>query len=177
MAHYRKGDNNALKQLIEYNHADIEGMKAIFDECVCLTCQKNKIPAKIRPKIFFSKLQSKIKWRSSCAEKCESGVFIPSYVGSTKPLITYSDLNKLVHLDRICIVGIDLVSSEARESGVCLLSGNIAETSRIKADAEMISLIIAAGANLVSIDSPLSIPKGRTTFWDDDPVREQYGIT
>ena len=174
---YRKGDNNALKQLIEYNHADIEGMKAIFDECVCFTCQKNKIPAKIRPKIFFSKLQSKIKWRSSCAEKCESGVFIPSYVGSTKPLITYSDLNKLVHLDRICIVGIDLVSSEARESGVCLLSGNIAETSRIKTDAEMISLIIAAGANLVSIDSPLSIPKGRTTFWDDDPVREQYGIT
>lgn len=174
---YRKGDNSALKKLIEYNHADIEGMKAIFDECVRLICRKNSIPAKIRPKRLFSRLKSKIKWRSACTEENEPGVYIPQYAGSTKPLITYSDLNKLVPLERICIVGIDLVSSEARESGVCLLSGNIAETSRVKSDSEMISLIIDAGANLVSIDSPLSIPSGRTTFWDDDPMREQYGIT
>lgn len=173
---YRKGDNSALKQLIEYNHADVEGMKAIFDECVRRICHKNSIPAKVRPKKLFSKLKSKIEWRSACAGN-ESGTFIPPYSGSTKPLITYSDLNKLVLLDHVCIVGIDLVSSETRESGVCLLSGNMAETSRVKSDADMISLIIDARANLVSIDSPLSIPSGRTTFWDDDPMRDQYGIT
>lgn len=173
---YRRGDNAALKRLIEYNHADIEGMKTIFDECVRLRFKKNNIPTKIRPKLRFKKLQSKIKWLSQTAKHNEVGVFIPNFTGDLKPLITYTDLNNLICLDDFCVVGIDLVSSEAKESGVCLLTGNFAETSRVKSDDELISLVVGAGANLVSIDSPLSIPEGRTTFWDDDPMRK-CGIT
>ncbi len=174
---YRRGDTDALKRLIEYNHADIEGMKAIFDECVRLTCIKNKIPSKIRPKFHFKKLKSRINWALHSPPAGEAGVFVPQYTGSIKPLITYSDLNRLTPLDTFCVAGIDLVSSEKKESGFCLLTGNIAETSRIKSDSELIALIVDSGANLVSIDSPLSIPQGRTTFWDDDPVRDKYGIT
>lgn len=40
----------------------------------------------------------------------------------------------------------------------------------------MIRMAQDAGATLVSIDSPLSIPKGRTSFFDDDPTRDEYGI-
>jgi uncharacterized protein YprB with RNaseH-like and TPR domain/predicted nuclease with RNAse H fold/dephospho-CoA kinase len=174
---YRRGDTNALKTLIEYNHADIEGMKAIFDECVHRVCAQNKIPQKIRPTFRFSNQKSSVKWHSQSEILDASGIVIPSYIGSTKPLITYSDLNNLIPLDTFCVAGIDLVSSESRESGFCLLTGNIAETCRIKSDEDIITLILDAGANLVSIDSPLSLPKGRTTFWDDDPMREKYGIT
>lgn len=174
---YRRGDVGALKKLIEYNHADIEGMKAIFDECVRLTCIKNKIPNKIRPSFRFKNFKSKIKWLSTPVDDGGTGVFVSSYIGNTKPLITYSDLNSLIPLDNFCVAGVDLVSSEKKESGFCLLTGNIAETSRIKSDDDIIALIVDAGANLVSIDSPLSIPKGRTTFWDDDPMRKEYGIT
>lgn len=174
---YRRGDVSSLKRLIEYNHADIEGMKAILDKCIELFFKKNKIPKKIQSKIKFTRFQSKIKWNNPASSSTDGGIVIPEYRGDVKPLITYFDLNKLVSLDKFCVAGIDLVSSEERESGFCLLTGNHAETSRIKTDDEMIALILDSGANLVSIDSPLSIPVGRTTFWDDDPMRQHYGIT
>lgn len=174
---YRRGDIDSLKKLIEYNHADVEGMKAILDKCIELFLEKNKVPKKIQSKFKFAKSHSKIKWINSPNSDLSAGIFVPHYRGDIKPLVTYSDLNKLIPLDTLCVAGIDLVSSEEKESGFCLLTGNRAETSRIKSDEEMISLIIDSGANLVSIDSPLSIPVGRTTFWDDDPMRHQYGIT
>lgn len=175
--HYRRGDNDAMKRLIEYNHADVEGMKAIFDVCVKGICKKNSIPDKIIPKIRFKKLASKINWSSSPVSQNEYSIFIPQFTGSTKPLITYSELNEFIPLDRFCVAGVDLVSSEERETGFCLLRGNTASTCRIKTDDEIIALILDAKANIVSIDSPLSIPQGRTTFWDTDPVRDQFGIT
>jgi predicted nuclease with RNAse H fold/dephospho-CoA kinase len=73
-------------------------------------------------------------------------------------------------------VGIDLVSSEDRETGFCILKGNVATTRRVKTDEEMIRLAIEAGADLISIDSPLSIPKGRMSFFDDSPCRAEFGI-
>lgn len=174
---YRRGDVPSLKRLIEYNHADVEGMKAILDKCIELFLAKNKIPKKVQSKFKFTKLRSKIKWCNSENSNLNCGIFVPNYRGDVKPLITYSDLNNLRPLKSFCVAGIDLVSSEEKESGFCLLRGNRAETSRIKTDDEMISLIINAGANIVSIDSPLSIPVGRTTFWDDDPMRQECGIT
>lgn len=174
---YRRGDVDSLKKLIEYNHADVEGMKVILDKCIELFVAKNKFPKKIQPKFKFAKHRSMIKWNDSLSSDSKSGIFVPHYRGDIKPLITYSDLNDLISLDSFCVAGIDLVSSEEKESGFCLLTGNRAETSRIKSDDEMLALIIDSGANLVSIDSPLSIPVGRTTFWDDDPMRSEYGIT
>lgn len=174
---YRRGDVDSFKKLIEYNHADVEGMKSIFDKCIELFYAKNKIPKKVQSKFKFAKHRSKIIWRDSPSHSSGVGIFVPHYRGDIKPLITYSDLNDIVPLNTFCVAGIDLVSSEEKESGFCLLTGNRAETSRIKSDDEMIALIIDSGANLVSIDSPLSIPMGRTTFWDDDPMRSEYGIT
>ncbi len=166
---YKNGSQNALKTLIEYNHADVEGMKFLFDECIKRQLKKLNPPKEIKPTLKFRKLASQIKW-------CKN-IELPEYNGSTKPLITYQDLNTIVKLDNICIVGIDLVSSETRETGVCILNGANASTCRIKTDDELIRIALDAKATLVSIDSPLSIPKGRTSFWDDDPMRSKYGIT
>lgn len=174
---YRRGDNKALKRLIEYNHSDVEGMKALLDEAINRFYELDGIPKKLRKRARFSKKSSKIKWARNKPKKGdEYKVFIDDFKGSTKPLITYHELNNIYPLDDVCIIGIDLVSSEEKETGYCILKGNNAVTSRLKTDEEMIDQAILSGVDLVSIDSPLSIPRGRTSYFDDDPNRE-YGIT
>ena len=174
---YRRGENKALRRLIKYNHADVEGMKAILDEDISRIYKLDDIPKNLQKKPSFSKKKSKIKWaRKKPIEDETYKIFIEDFKGTVKPLVTYYDLNKIYPLGDVCIIGIDLVSSEDRETGYCILKGNIAITSRLKTDDEMIKLAIESGVNLVSIDSPLSIPRGRTSYFDDDPNRD-FGIT
>ncbi|WP_419174445.1 ribonuclease H-like domain-containing protein [Desulfosediminicola sp.] len=175
---YRRGDQDAMKRLIEYNHADIEGMKFILDKAILLNFKKEKYPKTIRIQPPFRKLKSraKIAKRKPKSEN-STAIIIPPFTGSNKPLVTYKELNDINPLDNFCTVGIDLVSSEDRETGFCVLRGNVATTCRVKTDDEMIRLAIEAGVDLISIDSPLSIPKGRTSFFDDDPHRDEFGIT
>lgn len=175
---YRRGDMAAMTRLIEYNHADIEGMKYILDHCIEKYYEKDEIPESIRKKPKFSKQKSKIQWAKRKVRNAESKkIYIPKYSGSNKPLITYKQLNNFQHLDDFCAIGIDLVSSEDRETGFCVLKGNHAFTKRVKTDEEIIKLSIESNADIISIDSPLSIPKGRTSFFDDDPLRDECGIT
>jgi uncharacterized protein YprB with RNaseH-like and TPR domain/predicted nuclease with RNAse H fold/dephospho-CoA kinase len=175
---YRRGDKDAMKRLIEYNHADIEGMKWILDTSTELYFEKESIPKKIRKKPKFAKQSSLVKWANKNSSKFNSSkIYIPEFSGSNEPLITYAQLTELHPLDDFCAIGIDLVSSEERETGFCILRGRDAKTCRVKTDEEMIRLAIEARADLISIDSPLSIPKGRTTFFDDDPHRDEFGIT
>ena len=174
---YRRGDNNALKRLAQYNHADVEGMKAILDECISRFYKLDEIPESLRTNAGFSRNPSKIKWARKRPKEFDAyKLYIEDFKGSVKPLVTYKDLCDTYPLDDVCIIGIDLVSSEDRETGYCILKGNQAVTSRLKTDEEMIELAIKSGVTLVSIDSPLSIPRGRTSYFDDDPNRK-FGIT
>lgn len=174
---YRRGDRSALKELVTYNHADIEGMKWIIDYAIEKIYDIDKIPINIRVEPKFSTFKSKISWANRKPKNPNPyKVCLTKYSGHVKPLITYSELNKIVPLSNRTFIGIDLVSSEDRESGYCILKGNKAKTFRIKTDEEMIRLAQNANATLISIDSPLTIPKGRKTFFDDDPTRDQYGI-
>jgi uncharacterized protein YprB with RNaseH-like and TPR domain/predicted nuclease with RNAse H fold len=174
---YRRGDKAALKELVTYNHADVEGMKWIIDYAIEKIYELNEIPHKIRKKPKFSHVKTKIKWaKYKPKNETPYNVYLTKFSGHLKPLITYGELNKIVPLSNETFIGIDLVSVEERESGCCILKGNKSETSRIKTDEEMIKLAQDAGATLISIDSPLSIPKGRKTYFDDDPTRNEYGI-
>jgi predicted nuclease with RNAse H fold/dephospho-CoA kinase len=74
------------------------------------------------------------------------------------------------------VIGIDLTGSEARPSGWCVLRGDQAETCTVSSDDEMFSRVMVERPAVVSIDSPLSIPFGRTRVEDDDPGRKQFGI-
>ena len=173
---YRRGDKKALRRLIEYNHADVEGMKTILDESILRFFEKEKIPKSIRKEPVFRELQSKIKWARKKPVKDQYKVYVEDFQGSIAPLITYHDLNNIYTLDKVCIIGIDLVSTEERDSGYCILTGDLAKTYCIKTDQDMIDLAQQNNVTLVSIDSPLSIPQGRTDYFDDDPKREEFGI-
>ncbi|PXF55631.1 MAG: hypothetical protein C4B58_14815 [Deltaproteobacteria bacterium] len=69
---YRRGDKASFKELVTYNHADIEGMKWIFDYTIEKIYDINKIPNKIRSKPKFSKFNSKINWASRKPKKKNS---------------------------------------------------------------------------------------------------------
>lgn len=175
---YRRGSLHAMRKLIEYNHADIEGMKYILDACIERFYEKESVPREVQKKPNFVKQRSQIIWSAKDKKIHPSyAIFVPEFSGSAKPLITYEELNAIHPLANFCAIGIDLVSSEAKESGFCILKGCRAATSRVKTDDEMIRLAVEAKANIISIDSPLSVPKGRTSFFDDDPHRDEFGIT
>ena len=57
------------------------------------------------------------------------------------------------------IVGIDLTGSEKRSTGWALMDGECATTKSIRTDDELIRETLAAKADIVSIDSPLSIQR------------------
>ena len=64
------------------------------------------------------------------------------------------------------IVGVDLAGSPRRPTGVCILRGNKAQTHIALTDKEILDSIQEAEPDLVPMDAPLSLPKGRKTVHD-----------
>jgi predicted nuclease with RNAse H fold/dephospho-CoA kinase len=89
---------------------------------------------------------------------------------------TFTSLFKDTPAESAKIIGIDLTGSEKRASGFCVLSGNVALTSAVNSDDEMLTRILHERPDLISIDSPLSLPEGRIRVGDDDPGRAEFGI-
>jgi len=66
----------------------------------------------------------------------------------------------------IKVVGIDLTGSEKRPSGMATLyDGGQVETARLKTNEEMIAYVLNISPDLVSIDSPLSLPEDSTKIY------------
>ncbi len=172
---YRWGDTKALKQLISYNHADVEGMKTIFDQVIERLLIKRKVPLSARSVQHFAKNKSKIKWATS-KSSYHKGIAIRPYSGKAGPIITLQDLGLSETWSHLQVVGIDLTGNEIRPSGWCHLNYNHAITKRLGSDDEIVDETLRTQPNLVSIDSPLSLPQGRTSVSDDDPNRDKYGI-
>lgn len=153
---YRRGNEDSLRKLLAYNHADVQGMKYMLSFALDKT---NDVP-----KLFFEKTEKpRIKTRAIKIEK-------------PKPKVYAKDLWKKIKKPYGPIIGIDLTGSELRPSGFAILNGYIAETKQCLTDKEMVKLCCETKPMLVSIDSPLGIPKGRKTCFDDDPTRYEIGI-
>lgn len=64
------------------------------------------------------------------------------------------------------VVGIDLTGSEKRASGIASLweNGQV-QTIRLKTDEEIVTEVLVAKPDLISIDSPLSLPEDPTKIY------------
>ena len=164
---YKWGDEKALRQLIIYNHADVEGMKVIFDKVVKMLLKNYPLPASKLHLHKFSKSKSKINWANEKANQT-NGIVIRPYEGKIGPLVFLEDLT-LPKQRGLRVVGIDLTGSESRPSGWCFLNHDWSETKCLGSDEDLINETLKVKPDLVSIDSPLSIPFGRTTVDDSDP--------
>jgi predicted nuclease with RNAse H fold len=59
----------------------------------------------------------------------------------------------------VIAVGIDLTGSETKPSGWACLRGREAELRRVRTDAELVEATLAAEPTVVSLDSPLGLPR------------------
>ena len=66
----------------------------------------------------------------------------------------------------LVVVGVDLAASPRRPTGLCLLRGLRAETHIAFSDNDILHVVRQARPDLVPIDAPLSLPKGRRTIHD-----------
>lgn len=64
------------------------------------------------------------------------------------------------------VVGIDLAGSPTRATGLCILRGRRAEALVAGDDDEIVARVRAAAPVLVTIDAPLTLPRGRRTIHD-----------
>lgn len=167
---YKWGKKTSLEKLVAYNHSDIEGMKVILDYCIKNIYKKNKFSKFFEKPFEFRKYKSKLDKKS-----LKEFVKIKDIPFDKKSTLKYKQLASKTNRD-IKIVGIDLTGSEKKATGVAFLDNNKVTTSLINTDDEMIEQIMKFAPHIVSIDSPLSLPFGRVTVFDDDPTREEFGI-
>jgi uncharacterized protein YprB with RNaseH-like and TPR domain/predicted nuclease with RNAse H fold/dephospho-CoA kinase len=163
---FRRGDSDALRRLIEYNHSDIEGMKHILEAVLPRLTKKAKIPKALTQPGAVRTCFSKTDWT-----EIDGLIAHAAADNAGKTHIARITIDHLVRTEegpRLRVVGIDLTGSEARPSGWCLLDGKNVITAQVHADSDLIARTIAAKPHLVSIDSPLSLPKGRISVDDEN---------
>jgi uncharacterized protein YprB with RNaseH-like and TPR domain/predicted nuclease with RNAse H fold len=154
-AKYLRGDNAAVNQLIEYNTADVVHLKALMEICYDRLSRQTAefLKGAIAP-IF-----------TGVAELPKRSI-----VSATRKLTLHASGREIVGnlIRRVGqdsgprIVGIDLTGSERRATGWALLDGCDASTKSLRTDGELIRETVAAKPDIVSIDSPLSLPEGVT---------------
>lgn len=170
---YTRGDTDALRRLLRYNAADLDGMRHILNASVSRLLKGYGAPSEQLSQYVFQ-----------VHDGPESRAALDTVIQSVvKPWPSSSDrklrIEDLVYVDRtprLRVVGIDLTGSEKRPSGWCVLDGREAVTAVLSGDEEIIARTVNERPHVISIDSPLSLPDGRVTVFDDDPGRDQYGI-
>lgn len=163
---YKEGNNDALKKLIKYNAYDIWGMKSLLEIVCSEIVSKQGMSLNDFIVYPFSKLNSELKLVSE-------EIDVPTYFNINDKRISMNDLGDLTESR---VVGIDLTGSEERATGWAYVKNGIAITKRINTNQELIEETIKLNPHIISIDSPLSLPKGRISPFDDDPGRHVYGI-
>jgi predicted nuclease with RNAse H fold/dephospho-CoA kinase len=164
---YIRGDQDALQRLIDYNCRDVLGMCGILDHAL------DRLD--VHPDLLFSRPRF-FDRTSAILGSAGRHARHSRHAKSARRVHTFDAMFAGTAASDAIVIGIDLTGSEARPSGWCVLRGDHAETCTVSSDDEMFSRVMAEHPAVVSIDSPLSIPFGRTRVEDDDPGREQFGI-
>ena len=153
-AKHLRGERGALDKLIEYNTADVVHLKAMMEICYDKLSQQTAsfVKDSIAP-IFTGIAEIPKRPKLSVAREVAPQVCGREIVGDLlKKVVSQSGVPR--------IVGIDLTGSERRATGWALLEGCNAITKSLRTDEELIRETVAAKPDIISIDSPLSLPQG-----------------
>ena len=173
-ARYLRGDVAALEQLIQYNAADITSLQSLMQYCyqqlaACLLQSRNsgipQVPLQ-RPKSIFVHV-SQINGSGVNLVVDREQILLKTRPVE-RPLVTVNNLLAKISSRSKSpkVVGIDLRASEIRPTGWALLAGNRAKTRLVKTDEEIIQETISRDPDIISIDSPLTLPTGRCCTQD-----------
>jgi len=176
-AQYQRGETKALRRLLEYNYSDIDGMRRILRVVAAKALQSCGFPAAHRRIVAAKWPRAVFRMTTASAPSDAAAIKLTRYVGPVGPKVTLANLQDRGLTGACRVVGIDLTGSESRHSGWAALHGRDVLTARIATDAELMERTLAEHPSLVSIDAPLTLPRGRLKVTDDDPTRSTYGIT
>jgi uncharacterized protein YprB with RNaseH-like and TPR domain/predicted nuclease with RNAse H fold len=145
---YLRGDRRALSQLIAYNTEDVVHLKAIMEMAYDKLAKQLSTALGDRKPIYagLSSVPAVPKLRRRRKSK------------RTQTLV--AELLERSAMTKPTVVGIDLTGSERRPTGWAVLHGPGAETKSIVSDDDIVRETLLAKPDLVSIDSPLSVPEG-----------------
>jgi uncharacterized protein YprB with RNaseH-like and TPR domain/predicted nuclease with RNAse H fold len=181
---YLRGELDALRLLLRYNFADVTNLKVLME--FGYSMMKEKILS--RPSHF-----THARWPSGqtiCVPtaKANKKLFTVAWKEVYTARNYHETLKPSIDIDMLLakldgrraappkVVGIDLRASDVRKSGVALMKGELVETGLVEKDGEIVDLMLKWKPNLISIDSPLSLPKGRDCVSDACECRK-FGIT
>jgi uncharacterized protein YprB with RNaseH-like and TPR domain/predicted nuclease with RNAse H fold len=161
-ARYLRGEKSALEQLVQYNTEDVVHLKAIMEMVYDRLCIRTTAHLKgSYDPVFTGVAQSP---RSNKRKVLKRVPRQPDSIGLVSRLLSRCPGLK----KRPRIVGIDLTGSEKRATGWALMEEASVTTRCIRTDDELIRETLAAKPDLVSIDSPLSLPAGYG--WANVPI-------
>jgi uncharacterized protein YprB with RNaseH-like and TPR domain/predicted nuclease with RNAse H fold/adenylate kinase family enzyme len=163
------GDGESYRRLLAYNRTDVEMLpqiaarlcdklaEAVTNESAG-TYATQRRPARIgrRPASFRDLRQTWFKRRAGLHQ------LLPRLVGT-------------LGREQV-VVGIDLRGNPANPTGWARCVGRRVDTRVAYDDDEILRLTRAAEPDLVSIDAPLSLPRGRKSVSDASPCRKTGGI-
>jgi uncharacterized protein YprB with RNaseH-like and TPR domain/predicted nuclease with RNAse H fold len=154
-AKHLRGDKDALRSLIQYNTEDVVHLKAImevaYDRLAEETAAFNN-DSHVHIFKGVSDMPNARRHGKRTAPASNPADLVVTLLGKCTELSAQPR-----------VVGIDLTGSAKRATGWALMDGSHATTKSLSTDEELLSETIAARPDLVSIDSPLSLPEG----WKD----------
>lgn len=153
-AKHLRGEKIALEQLIQYNTEDVVHLKAIMEMTYDRLSKHTAAFLKNSIAPSFTAVAQSPRSNKRAVLKRRSGQ--PDSTGVVKRLLNGCGSSGTP----LRIVGIDLTGSEKRATGWALMEGASVTTKSIRTDEDLIRETLTANADLVSIDSPLSLPEG-----------------
>lgn len=179
---YMRGDDYALELLVKYNIADIVNLKTLL-EFACRRLHEALLQNNGDYNFDFStpKIDVNVQRKRNSILELRISDAKPIIVNTKKnrnKLITMNDLlPKIKRKKRVYpkVVGIDLSGSEKRSTGWALLEDSRVQTKLLKTDEEIVGTTVKVNPDVISIDSPLSLPKGRDCIKDSCECRK-FGI-
>jgi uncharacterized protein YprB with RNaseH-like and TPR domain/predicted nuclease with RNAse H fold len=145
-----RGDRVALRQLITYNTEDVVHLKAIMEMAY----------DKLAKQLYGDLGGQKEKEMYGGVADMPEAPKLRKWAVTRSSATLVSSLLERSKIRSPRIVGIDLTGSERRATGWSVLNGSHAQTKSIITDDELIRETLAAEPDIVSIDSPLSVPEG-----------------
>jgi uncharacterized protein YprB with RNaseH-like and TPR domain/predicted nuclease with RNAse H fold len=151
-AKYLRGDTAALETLIAYNTEDVVHLKAIMEKSY------EKLSKSTAG--FLKGAVSAFNGVSRISRSNRKAVLRRAPPQATATNLVRGLLERCPMPRSPRIVGIDLTGSEKRATGWALMNGPEASTKCLVTDEELFAETMAAEPDIVSIDSPLSLPEG-----------------
>lgn len=154
-AKYLRGEKSALERLIQYNTEDVVHLKAIME----ITYDRL---SKSRAAFLQNSVAASFRGVAQLPRSNKRAVMGRASLQSHSSDLVPRLLKKCPGFEKPPrIVGIDLTGSEKRATGWALMEGAACVTTKcLRTVNELIRETLAANPEIVSIDSPLSLPEG-----------------